>query len=119
MRDLPVEALPHHLHRGRHYVAWDGSVHNVRLKRYLKDKKRPSIGPGIAMRLPSVPPIIPPKMSKDSPRSWSCASGSSKSYSLNTAILTGHGTCLRSLNASTQLTTRHSEQASKLVGRVQ
>src|SRR5579862_8959727 len=40
MRDLTVEGLPSHLHRGQHYVASDGSVHNARLKRYLKDEEK-------------------------------------------------------------------------------
>jgi hypothetical protein len=40
VRDLPVQGLPHHLHRGQKYVAADGQVHNVRLKRYLKDEEK-------------------------------------------------------------------------------
>lgn len=35
LRDLLVRNLPAHLHRGQILVGADGSVHNVRLKRYL------------------------------------------------------------------------------------
>lgn len=40
LRDLAVEDLPSHLRRGQHYVASNGSVHNLRLKRYLKDEEK-------------------------------------------------------------------------------
>lgn len=38
--DLKVEKMPARLHRGRHFVASDGSMHNVRLKREPKDEKK-------------------------------------------------------------------------------
>lgn len=38
--DLQVTGMPAHLHRGQDQVGPDGSVHNVRLKRYLKDEKK-------------------------------------------------------------------------------
>ena len=38
--DLRIEGLPAHLHRGQKYVAPDGSLHNVRLKRYNKDEEK-------------------------------------------------------------------------------
>jgi len=37
---LRVDNMPEHLHRGQGMVAPDGSVRNVRLKRYLKDEKK-------------------------------------------------------------------------------
>jgi hypothetical protein len=37
---LHVEGLPPHLHRGQHLVGSDGSMHNARLKRYLKNEKK-------------------------------------------------------------------------------
>ena len=37
--DLRVESMPH-LRRGQNLVAPDGSMHNVRLKRHLKDEKK-------------------------------------------------------------------------------
>jgi hypothetical protein len=40
---LQVENLPPHLHRGQKFVASDGSVPNVRLKRYLKDDEKTGI----------------------------------------------------------------------------
>jgi hypothetical protein len=35
-----AEDMPHHLHRGQNRVASDGSIQNVRLKRYLKGEKK-------------------------------------------------------------------------------
>jgi len=40
---LQVENLPPRLHRGQKFVASDGSVPNVRLKRYLKDDEKTGI----------------------------------------------------------------------------
>ena len=37
---LRVEGLPAHLHRGRNLVGRDGSIHDARLKRYLKGEKK-------------------------------------------------------------------------------
>jgi len=37
---LEVQKLPPHLHRGQKFVAPDGSVPNVRLKRYLKSEEK-------------------------------------------------------------------------------
>jgi hypothetical protein len=37
---LHVEGLPPHLHRGQNMVGSDGSMHNARLKRYVKDEKK-------------------------------------------------------------------------------
>jgi len=37
---LHVENLPAHLHRGQNQVGPGGTLHNVRLKRYLKDEKK-------------------------------------------------------------------------------
>ncbi len=41
--NLQVQGLPAHLHRGRKFVASDGSVPNVRLKRYLKGEEKAGI----------------------------------------------------------------------------
>jgi len=41
MRDLRVEEMPLHLHRGQNLVARDGSMHDVRLKR--EDEKKAGI----------------------------------------------------------------------------
>ncbi len=38
--DLQVQNLPLHLHRGQKFIAADGSVPNVRLKRYLKSEEK-------------------------------------------------------------------------------
>jgi hypothetical protein len=38
--DFRVEGMPAHLHRGGNLVAPDGSMHNVRLKRYLRDEEK-------------------------------------------------------------------------------
>ena len=38
--DFKVEDMPAHLHRGGKYLARDGSMHNVRLKRYLKGDEK-------------------------------------------------------------------------------
>ncbi len=38
--NLRVLNMPRHLHRGQKMVAADGSVHNVRLKRYLKSEEK-------------------------------------------------------------------------------
>jgi len=38
--DLKVQEMPAHLHRGRALVAADGSMHDVRLKRYLKGQEK-------------------------------------------------------------------------------
>jgi hypothetical protein len=40
---LEVQNLPPHLHRGQKFVASDGSVPNVRLKRYLKGEEKTGI----------------------------------------------------------------------------
>ena len=40
LRDLQVENMPAHLHRGQKLVAPDGSMHNVRLKRYPEGEKK-------------------------------------------------------------------------------
>jgi hypothetical protein len=40
LSDLQVAKMPPHLHRGQKLVAPDGSVHNVRLKRYLKGEEK-------------------------------------------------------------------------------
>ena len=40
LRDLKVEGLPPHLHRGQRMVAADGAMHDVRLKRHLPDEKK-------------------------------------------------------------------------------
>jgi len=40
LRDLKVDGLPEHLHRGQRMVAADGSMHDVRLKRHLPDEKK-------------------------------------------------------------------------------
>jgi hypothetical protein len=37
---IQVDKLPAHLHRGKKYVADDGAVQDVRLKRYLKGEKK-------------------------------------------------------------------------------
>jgi hypothetical protein len=37
---LKVANLPAHLHRGQKYVGSDGSIANVRMKRYLKDEEK-------------------------------------------------------------------------------
>ena len=38
--DFKVEGMPAHLHRGGNLIAPDGSMHNVRLKRYLEGRKK-------------------------------------------------------------------------------
>jgi len=38
--DLHVDNMPRHLHRGQKFVDADGSVHNVRMKRYFKGEKK-------------------------------------------------------------------------------
>ena len=38
--DLQVAEMPHRLHRGQKLVGPDGSMHNVRLKRYLKGEEK-------------------------------------------------------------------------------
>ena len=38
LQDFKVEGLPAHLHRGGRMIAKDGSMHNVRLKRHLKEE---------------------------------------------------------------------------------
>ncbi|HYK88707.1 MAG TPA: hypothetical protein VE398_08050 [Acidobacteriota bacterium] len=38
--ELRVDNMPAHLHRGQKFIAPDGSMHNVRLKRQLKDEKK-------------------------------------------------------------------------------
>jgi hypothetical protein len=40
LADFKVEGMPAHLHRGASQVAPDGSMHNVRLKRYLKGEEK-------------------------------------------------------------------------------
>lgn len=40
LEDFKVEGMPAHMHRGGDLIAPDGSMHNVRLKRYLKDEKK-------------------------------------------------------------------------------
>jgi hypothetical protein len=40
LQDFKVEGMPSHLHRGGNLVAPDGSMHNVRLKRYLKGEEK-------------------------------------------------------------------------------
>jgi hypothetical protein len=40
LQDFKVEGMPAHLHRGGNLVAPDGSMHNVRLKRYLKGEEK-------------------------------------------------------------------------------
>jgi hypothetical protein len=40
LRELKVEKMPAHLHRGQRLVSPDGSVHNVRLKREPKEDKK-------------------------------------------------------------------------------
>src|SRR5450432_2478667 len=37
---LHVEGLPAHLHRGQNLIAKDGTMHDARLKRYLKGEKK-------------------------------------------------------------------------------
>jgi hypothetical protein len=37
---LHVEGLPAHLHRGQNLIGKDGSMHDARLKRYVKDEKK-------------------------------------------------------------------------------
>ena len=43
VQELKVDGVPTHLHRGRELIDPDGTMHNVRLKRYLKDEKK--VGP--------------------------------------------------------------------------
>jgi hypothetical protein len=38
--EMRVEGVPAHLHRGRKLIAMDGTMHNVRLKRYLKGEEK-------------------------------------------------------------------------------
>ena len=38
--ELSVDNMPAHLHRGQQFIDPDGSMHNVRLKRQLKDEKK-------------------------------------------------------------------------------
>jgi len=38
--DLRVSGLPAHLHRGQAFVGRDGTMHNIRLKRYLKGEEK-------------------------------------------------------------------------------
>jgi len=40
LEDLRVQDMPGHLHRGQRLVASDGSMHNVRLKRYLNGEEK-------------------------------------------------------------------------------
>ena len=40
LKDLPVQGLPSHLHRGQSQIGPDGAFHNVRLKRSIKDQKK-------------------------------------------------------------------------------
>lgn len=40
MPELRVQGLPRHLHRGQKLVRPDGSMHNVRLKRYVEGEKK-------------------------------------------------------------------------------
>jgi hypothetical protein len=40
LRDLHVDDMPFRLHRGQKLVTPDGSMHNVRLKRYLKGEEK-------------------------------------------------------------------------------
>jgi hypothetical protein len=40
LQDLRIRDMPAHLHRGQKLVGPDGSIHNVRLKRYLKGEKK-------------------------------------------------------------------------------
>lgn len=40
VQDLQIQNMPAHLHRGQKLVGPDGSVHDVRLKRYLKGEKK-------------------------------------------------------------------------------
>jgi hypothetical protein len=40
LADFKVQGMPAHLHRGQALVAADGSMHNVRLKRYLKGQEK-------------------------------------------------------------------------------
>jgi hypothetical protein len=37
---IHVENVPAHLHRGRHFVSADGTMHNVRLKRVIKGEEK-------------------------------------------------------------------------------
>lgn len=43
LADLKVLNMPPHLHRGQKYVYADGSIHNVRLKRYLDGEEKTGI----------------------------------------------------------------------------
>ena len=38
--ELRIQGMPSHLHRGQNLVEADGTVHNVRLKRYLEGEKK-------------------------------------------------------------------------------
>jgi hypothetical protein len=40
LADFKADAMPAHLHRGQQLMAADGSMHNVRLKRYLKGQEK-------------------------------------------------------------------------------
>nr|AEQ20286.1 hypothetical protein [uncultured bacterium CSLG7] len=40
LEDLHVQGLPSHLHRGQDLVGPDGTLHNVRLKRSMKDQEK-------------------------------------------------------------------------------
>jgi hypothetical protein len=40
LQDLQIRNMPAHLHRGQKLVGPDGSVHNVRLKRYLEGERK-------------------------------------------------------------------------------
>ena len=43
LANLKVMSMPTHLHRGQKYVSADGSIHNVRLKRYLDGEEKTGV----------------------------------------------------------------------------